>query len=39
MTSLSRSASPTVSRTVLGMTLIAIGAVAAVGALIPVSPP
>ena len=39
MTSLSRPASPTVSRTVLGMTLIAIGAIAAVGALIPVLAP
>jgi hypothetical protein len=35
MTSLSRPASPTVARTVLGLTLIAIGAIAAGGALVP----
>ena len=35
MTSLSRPASPALSRTVLGLTLIAIGAIAAAGALLP----
>lgn len=39
MTSLSRPASPTVSRTVLGLTLVAIGAVAAVGAFLPAFAP
>ena len=39
MSSLSRPASPTTSRTVLGLTLIAIGAVAAVGAILPVFAP
>ena len=39
MTSLSRPASPAMSRTVLGLTMIAIGAVAAVGALLPAFAP